>query len=125
MKPNAYIDKYMTYESTSESKYHFYWANDQYYHDYGTGFNLVEKATWEKNAGLLGINYISFPKTSIRSIFTSINILRVTFEKHADTRVGLLAKFPLPRYIFNPGNESTNTSKTPKIKLHENPLTGL
>jgi hypothetical protein len=45
IKPNAYVDKHMTYKSTSESKYHFYWANDQYNHDYDTGFNLLEKAT--------------------------------------------------------------------------------
>jgi len=43
MKPNAFIDKYMTYESTSESEYHFYWADDQYNRDYATGFNLLEK----------------------------------------------------------------------------------
>jgi len=46
-------------------------------------------------------------------------------EEHADTRVGFLAKFPLPLSSFNPENESTNIRKTPKIKLHENPFTAL
>ena len=68
--------------------------------------------------------YFFFPKTSVRNIFTSINIPRVTLEKHADTRAGLLATFPLPLSSFNQGNGSTNISETPKIKLHENPFNG-
>ena len=125
MKRNIFIEKYMTYESTSDSKYNFYWAN-QHNQDYDKGFNMLEKSDKREKCSSTGHKwYFFFPKTSFRNIFTSINIPRVTFKKHADTHVSLLAKFVLPLSSFNPGKESTNISKTPKIELPENQFTGL
>ena len=69
----------MASESTSEWKYHLYRANDQHNHDYDKGFNLLEKIeTREKNADLMGINYISFflklqfEKSSLQKIFLAL-----------------------------------------------------
>jgi hypothetical protein len=108
-----------------------FWARaseqiDQYYNVYDMGFNIKKFASLRKHVDLLDIKYISLSsKMSVRNIITSINVPRVTLEKSAETRVGLLVKFPLLLPSFNENwNESINISKKPKIKLQENSFTG-